>query len=117
MAIRHVQQALDIIHLSSGKNPLQVLINAICNSGPREDSCRVGSAGVVRLQAVDVSPMRRVNQAIYLMVKGTRNASFRNIKTFPECLAEEIIATATKQTTSSSIKKKQEIERAAVSNR
>merc|ERR1711939_49651 len=105
MAIRHVQQALELIHLQTGENPIQILIYAICNGGAREDSCRVGNAGVVRLQAVDVSPMRRVSQAIYLMVKGTRNASFRNIKTFPECLAEEIIATATKQTTSSSIKK------------
>merc|ERR1719440_2041138 len=107
MAIRHVRQAFEIIHLQTDQNPLQVLINAISNVGPREDSCRVGNAGVVRLQAVDVSPMRRVNHAIYLMVKGTRSASFRNIKTFPECLAEEIIATAAKETTSSSIKKKQ----------
>jgi small subunit ribosomal protein S5e len=110
MAVTHVKHAFELIHLQTDDNPLQILINAICNAGPREDSCRVGSAGVVRLQAVDVSPMRRVNQAIYRMVKGTRNASFRSIKTFPECLAEEIIATATKQTTSSSNKKKQEIE-------
>jgi small subunit ribosomal protein S5e len=39
-------------------------------SGPREDSTRIGSAGVVRRQAVDVSPLRRVNQAIYLMTTG-----------------------------------------------
>ncbi len=31
-------------------------------SGPREDATRIGSAGVVRRQAVDVSPLRRVNQ-------------------------------------------------------
>merc|ERR1712196_740550 len=29
---------------------------AVINAGPREDSCRVGSAGVVRRQAVDISP-------------------------------------------------------------
>lgn len=40
----------------------QVLVDAVINSGPREDSTRVGSAGVVRRQAVDLSPFRRVNQ-------------------------------------------------------
>ncbi|VDM69635.1 unnamed protein product, partial [Strongylus vulgaris] len=41
-------------------NPVQVLVNAIINSGPREDSTRIGRAGTVRRQAVDVSPLRRV---------------------------------------------------------
>jgi hypothetical protein len=31
-------------------------------SGPREDATRIGSAGVIRRQAVDISPLRRVNQ-------------------------------------------------------
>jgi ribosomal protein S7 len=44
------------------QNPLQVLVTAIINSGPREDSTRIGRAGTVRRQAVDVSPLRRVNQ-------------------------------------------------------
>lgn len=47
------------------QNPLQVLVNAIINSGPREDSTRIGRAGTVRRQAVDVSPLRRVNQVIF----------------------------------------------------
>ena len=62
------------------QNPLQVLVNAIINSGPREDSTRIGRAGTVRRQAVDVSPLRRVNQAIWLCCTGAREASFRNIK-------------------------------------
>lgn len=40
----------------------QILVSAIINSGPREDSTRIGRAGTVRRQAVDVSPLRRVNQ-------------------------------------------------------
>jgi hypothetical protein len=39
-------------------------------SGPREDATRIGSAGVVRRQAVDISPLRRVNQAIWLLTTG-----------------------------------------------
>uniref|UniRef100_A0A803PTW9 Secreted protein n=1 Tax=Cannabis sativa TaxID=3483 RepID=A0A803PTW9_CANSA len=32
-----------------------------------EDAIRIGSAGVVRHQAIDISPLQRVNQAIYLL--------------------------------------------------
>ena len=60
-------------------------------SGPREDSTRIGSADVVRRKVVDISPLRRVNQAIYLLTIGAREASFRNIKTIVECLADELI--------------------------
>lgn len=48
----------------------QVLVDAIVNTGPREDSTRIGSQGTVRRQAVDVSPLRRVNQAIALLTIG-----------------------------------------------
>ncbi|CDI79635.1 40S ribosomal protein S5, putative, partial [Eimeria acervulina] len=70
LAIRIVQHAFDIIALMTDKNPLQVLVQAVERGGPREDSTRIGSAGVVRRQAVDVSPLRRVNQAIYLICTG-----------------------------------------------
>ena len=63
-------------------------------SGPREDATRIGSAGVVRGQAVDISPLRRVNQAIFLLTTGAREAAFRNIKTIAECLADELINAA-----------------------
>ena len=83
MTVRIVKHSFEIIHLLTGENPLQVkyntptlflanlrhiftlwqvLVNAIINSGPREDSTRIGRAGTVRRQAVDVSPLRRVNQ-------------------------------------------------------
>lgn len=78
----------------SFQNPLQVVVNAIINSGPREDSTRIGRAGTVRRQAVDVSPLRRVNQAIWLLCTGAREAAFRNIKTIAECLADELINAA-----------------------
>merc|ERR1719267_431394 len=94
LAVNIMRATLEIIHLLTDENPIQVLINAVSNSGPREDSTRVGSAGVVRRQSVDVSPFRRVNQAIYLMTTGAREASFRNIKTIAECLADEVINAA-----------------------
>ena len=117
MAVRIVKHAFEIIHLLTGDNPLQVLVTAIINSGPREDSTRIGRAGTVRRQAVDVSPLRRVNQAIWLLCTGAREAAFRNIKTIAECLADELINAAKGSSNSYAIKKKDELERVAKSNR
>jgi len=116
-ACRIVRHVLELVHVLSEENPVQVLVKAVENSGPREDSTRVGSAGVVRRQAVDVSPFRRVNQALYLMTQGARESSFRNIKTIAECLADEIINAAKGNSNSYAIKKKDEIERVAKANR
>merc|ERR1712157_228212 len=111
------KHAFEIIFLLTGENPLQVLVDAIINGGPREDSTRIGSAGTVRRQAVDVSPLRRVNQSIWLLCQGARNAAFRNIKTIAECLADELINAAKGSSNSFAIKKKDELERVAKSNR
>merc|ERR1712216_1071493 len=82
MAMRIVKHAFEIVHLLTDQNPVQVLVDAVVNSGPREDSCRVGGGGVVRRQAVDV------------IAHGAREASFRNIKTIAECLADEVMNAA-----------------------
>jgi len=117
MACRIVQHTLEIIHLLTDQNPVQIVVDAVINSGPREDSTRVGGAGVVRRQAVDMSPFRRVNYALYLLATGAREASFRNLKTMAECLAEELINAARGSSNSYAIKKKDEIERVSKSNR
>lgn len=94
LALRIVKHAFEIIFLLTGENPLQICVDAVVNSGPREDSTRIGRAGTVRRQAVDVSPLRRVNQALMLLTTGTREAAFRNIKSCSECLADELINAA-----------------------
>jgi len=86
-AVRIVAHAFEIVHLLTDQNPIQVLVDAIVNTGPREDSTRIGSQGTVRRQAVDVSPLRRVNQAVSLITIGVRESSFRNVKSISECRA------------------------------
>lgn len=117
MAVRLIEYTLEIIHLLTDQNPIQIIVDAVINSGPREDSTRVGGAGVVRRQAVDMSPFRRVNYALYLLATGAREAAFRNLKTMAECLAEELINAARGSSNSYAIKKKDEIERVSKSNR
>eukprot|EP01060_Flectonema_neradi_P005984 TRINITY_DN13_c0_g1_i6.p1 TRINITY_DN13_c0_g1~~TRINITY_DN13_c0_g1_i6.p1 ORF type:complete len:195 (+),score=49.88 TRINITY_DN13_c0_g1_i6:54-638(+) len=116
-ACRIVRHAFEIMYLMTDTNPLQILVDAVAKSGAREDSTRVGSAGVVRRQAVDVSPLRRVNVAIALLTAGARKASFRNIKSISECLADELVNAAKGSSNSFAIKEKDGIERVAKTNR
>ena len=83
---------MDIIALVTGKNPIDALLKAVSNAGPRESSARTGSGGTAKKSSVDVSPMRRINLALFLMTAGARKSSFRNIRGIAECLADEIIA-------------------------
>ena len=117
MATRIMRQTLEIIHLLTGQNPIKVIIDAIANCGAREDSTRIGSGGTVKRQSIDVSPLRRVNQAISLLTTGAREASFRNVKSVAECLADEFINASKQSTNSYALKKKEEVERVAVGNR
>lgn len=106
---------LPLLHFSF--TVIQVLVDAVVNAGPREDSTRIGSAGTVRRQAVDVSPMRRVNMALCLLTTGARESAFRSIKTIAECLADELINASKGSSNSYAIKKKDEVERVAKANR
>ncbi|KAJ3018971.1 UNVERIFIED_CONTAM: ribosomal protein S5 [Siphonaria sp. JEL0065] len=117
MTVRIIKHSFEIINLLTDLNPIQVVVDAVINTGPREDSTRIGSQGTVRRQAVDVSPLRRVNQAIALLTTGAREAAFRNSKTIAECLADELINAAKGSSNSYAIKKKDELERVAKSNR
>eukprot|EP00744_Colponema_vietnamica_P000151 GILI01000283.1.p1 GENE.GILI01000283.1~~GILI01000283.1.p1 ORF type:complete len:218 (+),score=74.35 GILI01000283.1:67-654(+) len=116
-AVRIVKHCYEIIHLLTDRNPLQVVVEAVANAGPREDSTRIGTGGVVRRQAVDVSPLRRVNQALWLISTGAREAAFRNIKSISECLADELINASKGSSNSFAIRKKDEVERVAKANR
>ncbi len=44
----------------------------------------ISSASSSSVQAVDVSPLRRVNKSLSLITTGAREAAFRNIKTIAE---------------------------------
>ncbi|MCW4033656.1 MAG: 30S ribosomal protein S7 [Candidatus Bathyarchaeota archaeon] len=116
-AIGMVRNALEIINLKTGKNPVDILIRAMENTAPSEDVTRVSYGGVVYPIAVDVSPQRRVDITLRLLANGTRQATFSNPKTIDECLADELIAAANKDSKSYSIKKKDEMERIALSSR
>lgn len=113
-AIKFVKNAFEIIHLQTGRNPIEVLVRAIENAAPCEDTTRIMYGGIVYHQSVDISPQRRVDLALRWIAEGARMAAFSNPKTFEECLAEEIILAANKDLKSYAIQRRNELERIAL---
>ena len=67
--------------------------------------------------AVDVAPSRRVDLALRFLTAAIYQKSFNNIKSFEEIVAEELILAAKGEQASAAVKKRQEIERIALSAR
>ncbi|MEM2272682.1 MAG: 30S ribosomal protein S7, partial [Candidatus Bathyarchaeia archaeon] len=91
-----------------------VLVRAVENAAPCEDTTRIMYGGIVYHQSVDISPQRRVDLALRWIGEGARAASFSNPKTIEECLAEEIILAANNDLKSYAIQRKNELERIAL---
>lgn len=117
LAYNVVKRAFELINLRTKENPLQVLVRAVENSGPREETTRIMYGGIVYHVAVDVAPLRRVDLALRHMTDGARQSAFKSAKSIAECLADEIIAAASNDPKSYAISKKEEIERIALSSR
>jgi small subunit ribosomal protein S7 len=116
-ALNIVYKAFTIIELRTRQNPIQVLVNAIENSAPREETTRILLGGIVYHVAVDVAPQRRVDLAIRWICEGARESSFNNPKPIEESLADEIILASRADPKSYAVRKKEEVERIALSSR
>lgn len=116
-SINIVRSAFEIIALETGQNPIEVLVKALENSAPNEDTTRIAYGGVVYHVSVDISPQRRLDLALRFISEGVREASFASKKSVEEVLADEIIAASNNDTNSYAIKKKNEQERIAMASR
>lgn len=116
-ATNMVKQAFEIIHLRTGKNPIEVLVRAVENSAPCEDTTRISYGGVVYHLSIDVAPQRRVDLALRSISEGARQASTNNPRSIEECLAEELILAANRDIKSFAVSKRHELERIAQSSR
>ena len=112
-----VKTTFEIIHLKTGKNPVEVLVRAIENSAPNEDTTRIVYGGTVYHVSVDVAPIRRVDLALRFIADGVKEATFSNPKPIEEFLAEHLILSANNDPTSPSVKRKNELERIAQASR
>ena len=110
---RIVREAFQMIHERTDENPVQVLVTAIENAAPREETVRLKYGGISVPQAVDVAPQRRVDQALKFIAEGVAAASYKTTTSASEALADQLIGAADNDVNVSAISKKEELERVA----
>ncbi len=108
-----VRKSFGLIEQKTKKNPVQVLITAIQNAAPREETTRISYGGITYHLAVDSAPQRRLDIALKNIAGGAFSASFNSKKPIEECLADEIIMASTYDMKGFSIARKEETERIA----
>jgi small subunit ribosomal protein S7 len=108
-----VLSAFEMIEKKTGKNPIEVLVKAIENSAPRDEVTVIEYGGARYPQAVDVSPLRRVNVSLRNICHGSSDKSFGKKKTIAQALAEEIVLAYENNGESFAIRRKNEYEKQA----
>jgi len=66
---------------------------------------------------VDISPQRRIDLALRYLVKGIKDSAFSNRLSLDEIVANQLIGAGNNDSNAFSIKRKQEVERIALSSR
>lgn len=117
LMIKNIDLAFDSIYATTKRNPVQVLIEALENSAPREDIIRLQRGGITYNQAVDVAPVLRLDEALKNIALAPFKATFKTKKDMASALAEEIVAASKSDQKSYAVKRRDEIERIAQGSR
>jgi small subunit ribosomal protein S7 len=117
MFLNIVFDVFDMLETQTKQNPVQVLVRAIENSAPRDEITVIEYGGARYPQAVDMSPLRRLNVALRNIVHGGSDRAFNKKKNLAQGLTEEIKLAAENNGESTAIRKKNESEKQADSAR
>ncbi|MFT4923606.1 MAG: small subunit ribosomal protein S7 [Haloarculaceae archaeon] len=117
MTTRVVREAFQAIHDRSGENPVQILVRAVENTAPREETVRLKYGGISVPKAVDISPQRRVDQALKFIAEGVYNASFKTENDVSDALAQQLMGAANNDVGAYAVNQKDEKERVAAAAR
>jgi len=112
-----VLDAFKLVEKKTGKNPVEVFVKAVENCAPRDEITAIEYGGARYPQAIDVSPLRRVNLALRNIVHGASDKAFNKKKNIVQGLADEIVMASEDNQESFAIKKKREAEAQADSAR
>jgi small subunit ribosomal protein S7 len=112
-----VREAFDLVHARTDENPVQILVRAVENAAPREETVRLKYGGISVPKAVDVAPQRRVDQALMFLAEGTYRASFKTSTDAHEALADQLIGAANYDVQTYAVSQKEEKERVAAAAR
>lgn len=89
-----IEKAFDEINEETGENPFQILVDAIENSSPTEEVVTYQRGGVRARKAVLVSPQRRVDLALRILVQGAYEDRLTESNDASSVLADELISAA-----------------------
>jgi small subunit ribosomal protein S7 len=117
LSTRIVRDAFEIINQKTKKNPVQILVEAVANTGPREETVRLKYGGINVPKSVDTAPLRRVNTALYFISEAVYKAAHKSKRPVAACLADELIAASKGDVKAYAVNKKEERERIAKSAR
>jgi small subunit ribosomal protein S7 len=117
MTTRLVREAFAITHDRTGENPVQVLVRAVENAAPREETVRLKYGGISVPKAVDISPQRRVDQALKMLAEGVHSASFKSDIDAAEAVAQQLVGAADDDVGTYAVSQKEEKERVAAAAR
>ena len=115
--LKIILEAFKLIEKKTQENPVEVFVKAMENVAPRDEITVIEYGGARYPQAVDVSPLRRVNLALRNICHGASDKAFNKKKTIVQGLAEEIILAYEGNQDSFALKKKNESEKQADSAR
>lgn len=116
-AIGVVRRVFEIIDYRTGMNPIQVLVTAIENAAPAEETTRISYGGMAYPRSVDVSPQRRIDLALRYLSVGAVRGAHKSAKSFEECIVDELLLAYKHDSASFAIARKEERERVARSAR
>jgi len=102
-----IHDAFDIINEETGENPVQVLVDAIENSAPVEEVVTYQRGGARARKAVLVSPQRRVDLALRLLVQGQYENRLTDSTSAEEALAQELMAAADGDSSVNAVREKE----------
>lgn len=108
--MKTVIEALKIVEERTKANPVEVLVRAIEKAAPRDEVTIIEYGGARYPQAVDISPIRRVNLVLKYLVHGASDKAFGKKKKLSQALADEIILAYEDNGESTLLKKKKESE-------
>ncbi|WIV68571.1 30S ribosomal protein S7 [Natrialbaceae archaeon AArc-T1-2] len=112
-----VREAFELVHERTEENPIQVLVTAVENAAPREETVRLKYGGISVPKAVDVAPQRRVDQALKFLAEGVQNDSFKSPTPAEEAIANQLVGAANYDVGTYAISQKEEKERVAAAAR
>jgi small subunit ribosomal protein S7 len=108
-----VINALKIVADRTKQNPLAVFVKAIENAAPKDGVTAIEYGGARYPQAIDISPIRRLNLVLRFFVHGAYDKAFNKKATITETLAKEIILAAENSSESFAIQKRIDQEKQA----